>query len=789
MKNLRISILFLAAGLIACQKTDQLPDQPQKRISSDQISVTLPEGFSAVDGSSLKAYQIEGKSFDYILSQPANPAVFKYSGEGEAPQRIAYAVYCGAPVDSLYRGRFYARIPDEQKVEGNGLIDPDAYLFIGHVTDKQTVPAQLFGYLQFTVDQTDVNLCQIFSSDGGILAGPVKIEMKDTPVITAASNSTKSVSLQGNLEKGKTYRVAVYPGLYSAFTVSFKNAYGVQIWEKNLTGDYQLAPGETVDLGSFGNPNVSSLELSASTSEFDGYLVKSIVGYSEATEKRILGGDVNKVFKSGEPLVANFFGLEPEDYSSSRIWFVFTMEKDARSIVLPIATDGFSIPAASKVSKNIGEVKESLNAAPWYYPYEDKRHMCAPGYAFGDANTYLIQCKTATYSGAVDPDPNIPSSVTIDYRVRGDLFGAPRPTDVTFEWAQGYGGSGTWGILTPDRSKGQNSQNFSFSVDAEHYKVTVTNNNAYVGAPLLLMKKGDKILWAWAFWNIAADGTRFTPVNMGGVKIAPLDIGQCSTVDQSSKVISKITELRRSTYYYQWGRSTPIFWQNTTKVYVSKDDPRNITGSRMLVADTGAITPEEGLQHPGAVIMNEFKTSLASDALNDWIKGGAESNYDLWGGPAAKDALTGTGTKSIMDPCPKGWRVADAKTYNDVFPGTGVSPYDLSQYPIVSLKGYNGVYATSDAVFTCSGNLGTSINNTGAVGNNGFGAGTATCKENGFVWTNTFMSGTTCYVFKADYYYEKHDNATVYANRGLQLKNKPTSVSCAVRCQIDEDNR
>ena len=41
----------------------------------------------------------------------------------------------------------------------------------------------------------------------------------------------------------------------------------------------------------------------------------------------------------------------------------------------------------------------------------------------------------------------------------------------------------------------------------------------------------------------------------------------------------------------------------------------------------------------------------------------------------------------------------------------------------------------------------------------------------------------------ADYYYEKHDNATVYTNRALQLKDKDTGVSCAVRCQIDEDNR
>ena len=117
--------------------------------------------------------------------------------------------------------------------------------------------------------------------------------------------------------------------------------------------------------------------------------------------------------------------------------------------------------------------------------------MSGAGYAYGDANTYLIQFKDDTYSGAtLNPDPEIPASVTIDYRLRGDMFGAPVPDNVTFEWLEGYNNSNpSWGKYTMDRSLIWNCDKYSISVDAENYKVTVTNTGAHAGAPILLMKK------------------------------------------------------------------------------------------------------------------------------------------------------------------------------------------------------------------------------------------------------------------------------------------------------------
>ena len=98
---------------------------------------------------------------------------------------------------------------------------------------------------------------------------------------------------------------------------------GVKVYETTYTGYYPLSGGETVNLGNLGDPNVSSLEMTVSTEEYEGYLLKSVVGYSAVNGTRIMGTDVGEVFEKDTPLTARFFGLEPADYSSDKIWYVF----------------------------------------------------------------------------------------------------------------------------------------------------------------------------------------------------------------------------------------------------------------------------------------------------------------------------------------------------------------------------------------------------------------------------------------------------------------------------------
>ena len=137
--------------------------------------------------------------------------------------------------------------------------------------------------------------------------------------------------------------------------------------------------------------------------------------------------------------------------------------------------------------------------------------------------------------------------------------------------------------------------------------------------------------------------------------------------------------------------------EDGTGVYFSESDSRNASRPRVPVCDKGPLSVEEALRNPGYLIQNPYTEGVASSFLNDWNVDGMGNDADLWGGV---DEVS-EGVKSIYDPCPKGWRVADARTYLNCVPRPVVG-YGKDDYPQDETPGYNGV--TVDGVlFICSG--------------------------------------------------------------------------------------
>ena len=786
MKAKYLSVLVFCWAVCSCMEEQEYPgSEPQSMKECARISVSLSDDAQLPEGAVMAGWKPVGKGecYEYVASQGGVLSDFVYSSEGDAPVQVAYALYPSVMVDSLYRGSFYFPIKPVQEVGDDGY-DADAMVYAGHVTDGSAVLHPLTGKIGFRINQDDVAVCRISTKQGNALAGPVKVLMKNVPLVKSVGNSNKCVEVHGDMEKGKTYYAVVAAEDYSILDLEFENSFGVKVFEKTYTGYYPLSEGGVTSLGDVGNPDVSSFELKVGSGEFEGYLLKQVTGYSAGEGIMIMSSQANAMLEKDGELSVRFFGLEPKDYSEDKLWYVFTLEKDGVSRVLPVEIEGMDITAGTVIRYDIGDLSESMNAAPWYYPYEDTRLMAGAGYAYGDANTYLIQYKESTYNGAtLDPDASIPSSVTIDYRLRGDLFASPRPENVTFEWLQGYDNTSTpsWGIYTMDRtSKITNCDSYTISVDEDDYEVTVTNTGAHAGAPILLMKKDGKVLWAWTFWNIAADGTRLQATDFGGVQLANMTIGHASTIKE--KIVQGMTEIRRSTYYYQWGRPIPTFSASGAGAYFSENDSRNVANPRVPVCDLGPLTVEEALEHPGYLIQNPHVTGTKSTNLNDWIKDSAEENSDLWGGTD----IASEGVKSIYDPCPKGWRVADAKTYMNVCPMPVVA-YSKDDYPQETMTGYHGVYVEG-VLFPCSGYYGVSLSATTYAEAYGLSYGTNRTSAN-LHWTNTFHSGSKAYSFGTDYFYKKYDSSVENTARTISVRDMSVGNALPVRCQVDKDCR
>ena len=426
-------------------------------------------------------------------------------------------------------------------------------------------------------------------------------------------------------------------------------------------------------------------KVNISTTALAGYAVESI-SLSDADNSIDFGGQFSinttttevtpaETFKKAGVVVANkeplasgtvqsfYIQLLPGDYSTKTLYFTVRLVKEgALALTLPMSQSGLKFEAGKVTEINLTDISNE-SAAEWFVT-EDSRIFPGLGYAYGEANTFLIQCKSgSTYTGATYAEnASIPDEVSIDIRPRGDISKVVDPKGATFEWYKS--GSGVDKDPYVCRTSGYESSavdptKYTISYDG-NYTVKVKNTGAYAGSPILLMKKGGKVLWAWTFWNIAADGTELKEIPVGNFKLANMEIGQATTQFETwvaNKAGSNPDMIARTVHFYQFGRPVPTFW--TT--YWSLVWPQQTAGN--LPAIEGPVTLEYAIENPVGQILNPAEKQAG---LGNWC---TETVQNIWGGSTEGDNDY-VGTKTVYDPCPKGWKVPHPGVLNTLAEST-----------------------------------------------------------------------------------------------------------------------
>ena len=491
-----------------------------------------------------------------------------------------------------------------------------------------------------------------------------------------------------------------------------------------------------------------------------------------------------------ELTMENTATISSAEYNSLCFMALPSEEEQEFYIMLNIRDKEARIPVKFKGVLKGGHVNEFViddlkteDAALWYRAV-DSRHMPVLGYGYGETNTYLIQYKEGTYGAALDPDPSIPSEVEVDYRFTGDFKSATPPDDVRFEFKKGYCNDGSWGIYTQDRTYAVNADKYLIGEPVD-YKVKVTNIGADSGSPILLMidNKTNEILWSWAFWNIAADGTRLQAYDFGNVKVANMDIGQVSVKDESTEYLK---EMRRSLFYYQWGRPSPVFWQSKIQPYFGQNHPLNGTSPGIPVLGTGAVSLEESLRHPGEMIagdVSQWDGATDTDEPADWLIDGS-SHKDLW---------MNKGVKSIYDPCPKGWRVVHVDEYVNTYGSSkeGAVAHELGRYKVDDYYAGFWLDESKKILMNNAGYMSPKLRTSGNVKVAGYTEGTNSSSAGScIVWTNS-TNNSKGRTFRYDYYWTKYsgESSGESTDRQVRVVDNPRSFLYPVRCQVDEANR
>lgn len=487
-----------------------------------------------------------------------------------------------------------------------------------------------------------------------------------------------------------------------------------------------------------------------------------------------------------------YVNLLPSDLTGKDMWLLVELEGSEGNVVLPIKKEGVKFEAGKTTIIDLSNLSLADNAAgEWYVPTE-KRLLGGLGYAYGEANTYLIQCKNGqTYTnGTYAPNADIPSEVKIDIRPRGNFAEVVDPKGATFEWFRlGVDGSGAvWGqastrsanVATPTAEGA-----FTFEYDG-NYTVTVKNNSATAGAPILVMKKDGKVLWAWYFWNISADGTKLEGINVGnGTKLANMLIGQNTM--QFAQWGSNLQSGQSSKYmpgfafvvHYQWGRYVPATtWSHWWSIddHIAPEAPAEggtKSGNISMIRVATPVSLKFAMEHPVGIIA---PPTTEIDFTN-WM---SDVYGDLWGNDANGTGKTDlVGTKSIYDPCPKGWRVADAATYDYMVTNGSVVVCDNADTNYKAAPGmvYNNTFHLMNAGYTHG-------KYTSAFRMKSEGGGDTCDNKNGCTLANTW-SNLTPGATGGQPYMLSQDNKTVT----FKVATANRSKAMPVRCQVDTDNR
>lgn len=520
------------------------------------------------------------------------------------------------------------------------------------------------------------------------------------------------------------------------------------------------------------------IRVSVASTTLAGATLNAVIFRSESADLNVDGGDYVRVALTDTPELSStaqeiVFAVKAADLSGQEIDIAFELTSSGEDFTLPVGFKGKQLATGSVNSFNFSNLSDT-QCVPWYEPH-DTRLMPSPGYAYGEANCYFIQCKGTTYTGATyTANDAIPNKVSIDFRARGDFRKVTAPKDVSFTFMKlgatdTSTGTGTGAVYTM-RTSGYANGNiipsrFTIGSIGENYKVTVSNWGAYAGAPVMLMVKDGTVLWAWSFWNIAADGTSIEPVQItdkSPIKIITMDIGQASREGALWDANSDI--LYRTAYKYQWGRPIPVFWNSVTTLDIPGVQEGNIP------AVVGPLSIEESMKHPASLIV---ASSSSGQTMSDWLD---TPDASLWGNNSS--TADNIGVKSVFDPCPKGYRVCDRFTLLNVVrnfatdwartSGTGYF-FNTCNYPTGASDQWSrsGYYNST---------TNTSFSKTGIAGAAAGGSGT-----NGFWWTNLCQGND-----------DEKPSAYVAANQDKLAFNdnwQVKSFAASVRCQVDTDNR
>lgn len=377
-----------------------------------------------------------------------------------------------------------------------------------------------------------------------------------------------------------------------------------------------------------------------------------------------------------------YLSVLPCDFTGKKAYLSFTMSKDDKTVTIPIEIDGKQLKANALNIIEVKDLKLSDNKCSWFEPVETR--YLAGGWSYGESNTIFYKTTVGASSIATA------ESVNFSVKARGDFAGAEEPAYVTIMFACHQNPTGNWNhisindeVLSSDKDRdltasGYTAKKFNLKSDCS-FDIKVAKAGDYQGwaGKILLYGKNNQLIWAFNLWGALND---IKEIPVGDFVMADKSIGGAAFTEDASHRAG-----RGASYYFAWGRPFGFGWGAATR-------PVEVTQCTDLAYSA----------HKANI---QFKYSGNQAAGIDWYVGQSgkrlrsDRRDDLWGNANATNELNPEkGTKSVFDPCPKGWMVPCPTVLETIAAGATIWPEGTTAngFWMVYGSGENALYFAFD---------------------------------------------------------------------------------------------
>lgn len=499
-------------------------------------------------------------------------------------------------------------------------------------------------------------------------------------VLDVIDASTSSVLGQATLESGAGEHTASFVFMTSAENAdgkAVKLVYPSGSTSLSLATRQQQASSETPSIASY--TYAESEEVVTSSSEPVNFtlshtpaFVKVSVASSDSAIsglplKRVQLFSKGKVLSDSEDYVQTTI-TNPAAVSSTaqdvwicakpgsfdEIYVVVTMGNDSKTVTIPVKYTSKTLAAGKVAAISLTSLSLGSNSEAWFEPVET-RYIEDGWFAYGETNSFFSYDATATTNYPV--------------KARGEFRLCAKPSFVIIKHGCTLNNSNFNHVyLNGERCTEQSqigTKKFSAKSDFS-FDVKLANAGSYEGyaGKIGLYDASDNLIWGFNLWSCKAKPSEIT-LPESGITVLDCNLGGVN-YDKSVKTA------RGGAFYFQWGRPFGIGWG--TSSYVKEE------------------TKGYDLAYSASHALSFLYANKTTPGQYDWnltLEGSSLRN-SYWGNASTSNKPgNNVGTKTVFDPCPKGWMVICPKAVNEILSWTATLEGNTSD-------GYWALYTKGD---------------------------------------------------------------------------------------------